>query len=75
MTKQEAFDKLEWAQAGIQAAIGEMRDVLKDGAEFLEWDDADWLYNAIENADEARHSIVNRGLYPRLMKDTDVELD
>ena len=75
MTKQEAFDKLEWAQAGIQAAIGEMRDVLNDGAEFLEWDDADWLYKAIENADEARHSIVNRGLYKRLIMECECELD
>ena len=43
--------------------------VLREGAEHLEGDDADWLCSAIEHASDARHSLEKHGPYPRLDKE------
>ena len=69
MTKEELCERLDWAQAELHAAIGEIQDVLNGGRDMLVMDDADWLCSAIENADEARHCIISRGPFPRLMKE------
>jgi hypothetical protein len=71
MTKEELFERLDWAQASLQEAIRHAQKVLNDGREMLVMDDADWLCSAIENADEARHCIISRGPFPRLMKEVD----
>ena len=69
MTKYEMLDKLEWASAQLSDAIEEIEDVLREGAEHFEGDDADWLCSAIEHASDARHSLEKHGPYPRLDKE------
>ena len=69
MTKYEMLDKLEWASAQLSDAIEEIQDVLREGAEHFEGDDADWLCSAIEHASDARHSLEKHGPYPRLDKE------
>ena len=71
MNKYELVERLDWAQASLHDAITHIQKVLKDGGDMLEIDDADWLCRAIEEADEARHSILGRGPYPRLQKEID----
>jgi len=69
MNKYEMLDKLEWASAQLSDAIGEIQDVLREGTEHLEGDDADWLCSAVEHASDARHSLEKHGPYPRLDKE------
>lgn len=75
MTKHEAFEHLDWAQASLQEAMEDIKEVMSNGKEFLEGEDADWLYFAVEHADDAKHAILNRGLYKRLMMEYEYELD
>lgn len=75
MTKQEAFEHLDWAQVSLQNAIEDIKEVMSNGRELLEGEDADWLYFAVEHADDAKHAILNRGLYKRLMMEYEYELD
>ena len=69
MNKYEMLDKLEWASAQLSDAIGEIQEVLQNGAALLEGDDTDWLCSAIEHASDARHSLEKHGPYPRLDKE------
>ncbi len=69
MNKYEMHEHLEWASAQLSDAIGEIQEVLQNGAEHLEGDDADWLCSAIEHASDARHSLEKHGPYPRLDKE------
>ena len=73
MTKHEVVEHLEWALAALDAVISEIQEALEGarGSHLLELDDADWLYFAIEHADDAKCAIQNRGVFPRLSKEID----
>lgn len=73
MTKRQVFERLDWAQESLECAMKHINKALEDAraSHLLEMDDADWLYYAIEHADDARHAIRNRGLYPRLLKEVE----
>jgi len=75
MTKRQVFERLDWAQSSLEFAIKHASKALEQAraSNLLEMDDADWIYYAIEHADDARHAILNRGLYPRLSKEVDYD--
>ena len=73
MTKHEVVEHLEWALASLGDAIVGIQTALEGARDsgLLELDDADWLYFAIEHADDAKCAIQNRGVFPRLSKEID----
>ena len=62
MTRQELIATLGEAVADLRNAIETMQTALRDGREHLEWEEPDWIYSAIENADEAMHAVLSRVL-------------